>query len=222
MQNNSLLGQRGVLITPARKHRYSVSGVWSVARPVAGSARLPGTFPSSPAIPAASPPSYLPHKPPATAHWHTTRLTCSHSVADPSPLKCLTQQLRWTLPQILAALCCMPLLQHLSAQASQRWCLLSLAGVLLPLQTHHAHHSLKRFQHVLQAAAAVEAETETPEPQGEEPNDNTVVETGAELGNVQTPASVWLPYSTGSPGKVCVHMLRVGKTSHAHCMHSHV
>ena len=168
-------------------------------------------------MPAASPPCYLALRPPATAYGHTPCLTCSHSVADPSSLNCLTQRLRWALPQIMAALCCMPLLQHLSAQASQCWCLLSLAGVLLPVQSHHAHHTLKRFQHVLQAAAAVEAETETPEPQGEEPNDNTVVETGAELGNVQTPASVWLPYSTGSPGKVCAYMLRVGKTAHAHC-----
>ena len=90
------------------------------------------------------------------------------------------------------------------AQASQQWCMLSLAGVLLPLQSHSGRQYVTRFQHALQAAAAVEAETENEsrEPQGEEPNDNTIVETGAELGNVQTPASVWLPYSTSGPGKV--------------------
>ncbi|KAL0047458.1 hypothetical protein WJX82_003858 [Trebouxia sp. C0006] len=90
----------------------------------------------------------------------------------------------------------------------------TLPGVLLPLQTHSGRQYVNRFQHALQAAAAVEAETESdsPEPQGEEPNDNTIVETGAELGNVQTPASVWLPYSTSGPGKVET-TLRVGEAS---------
>ncbi|KAA6419289.1 MAG: hypothetical protein FRX49_10813 [Trebouxia sp. A1-2] len=91
---------------------------------------------------------------------------------------------------------------------------LAATGVLLPLQSHSSRQYASRFQHALQAAAAVEAETESdsPEPQGEEPNDNTVVETGAELGNVQTPASVWLPYSTSGPGKVET-TLRVGEAS---------
>ena len=80
-----------------------------------------------------------------------------------------------------------------------------MAGIFLPLQHQHTHQSLKRFQHATKAAAAVEQETEEggkPEPEAEEPNDNTIVETGAELGNVQTPASVWLPYATNQNGKV--------------------
>lgn len=89
-----------------------------------------------------------------------------------------------------------------------------LPGVLLPLQSHHARQSLKKFQHALQAAAAVEAETEepqSPEPEDEQPNDNTIIETGAELGNVQTPASVWLPYSTSQNGKQPETTIRFGE-----------
>ena len=33
-----------------------------------------------------------------------------------------------------------------------------------------------------------------------------VVETGSELGSVQTPASVWLPFETSTPGGKVVHV----------------
>ena len=104
----------------------------------------------------------------------------------------------------LVAVLYIPLIMAACAHISQQWCLPALAGVLLPLQSKHVRHSMQHWQHVMQAAAAVEAETEDQpsEPEGEEPNVNTIIETGAELGNVQTPASVWLPYSVGSNGKV--------------------
>ncbi|KAL3139211.1 hypothetical protein ABBQ32_005982 [Trebouxia sp. C0010 RCD-2024] len=76
-------------------------------------------------------------------------------------------------------------------------------GVILPLQSKRAQQSMQQWKHITQAAATVETETEeqADEPEAEEPNDNTILESGAELGNVQTPASVWLPYSTGQNGK---------------------
>lgn len=107
--------------------------------------------------------------------------------------------------KVLAVMLCMPLVLEAFAQGSQQWCLLAMAGVLLPLQSKHSQQSLKRWKHIMQAAAIeVEADTEEPTSDQEEegPNDNTILETGAELGNVQTPASVWLPYSTGQNGKV--------------------
>lgn len=113
--------------------------------------------------------------------------------------------------KLLAVLLCMPLVLEAFAQGSQQWCLLAMAGVLLPLQSKQSQQSLKRWKHIMQAAAVeVEADTEdSPSDQEEEgPNDNTILETGAELGNVQTPASVWLPYSTGQNGKVVFHLLR--------------
>ena len=33
-----------------------------------------------------------------------------------------------------------------------------------------------------------------------------VVETGSELGSVQTPASVWLPFETSTPGGKVMHV----------------
>ena len=107
--------------------------------------------------------------------------------------------------KVLAVLLCMPLVLEALAQGSQQWCLLAMAGVLLPLQSKLSQQSLKRWKHIMQAAAVeIEADTEEPPSDQEEegPNDNTILETGAELGNVQTPASVWLPYSTGQNGKV--------------------
>lgn len=107
--------------------------------------------------------------------------------------------------KVLAVLLCMPLVLEAFAQGSQQWCLLAMAGVLLPLQSKLSQQSLKRWKHIMQAAAVeVEADTEESSSDQEEegPNDNTILETGAELGNVQTPASVWLPYSTGQNGKV--------------------
>lgn len=81
----------------------------------------------------------------------------------------------------------------------QQTSILTLAGALLPLQSFKAQRNLARFHHQLQAAAA-EAETEeasSPTPvEEEQANDNSVIESGAELGSVQTPASVWLPYNT--------------------------
>lgn len=108
----------------------------------------------------------------------------------------------------LALLCCLlilastivriPLLLHQSG-------MLTLAGILLTWQSLKARISISRFQHKLQAAAA-EAETEaaadTPT-DDEQANENSVIESGAELGSVQTPASVWLPYnSTAASSKV--------------------
>lgn len=109
--------------------------------------------------------------------------------------------------KLAAALICIPLIVEAFAQISQQWCLFALAGVFPPLQSKRVQQSLKRWQRLTQAAAAVEAETEDQpsETDAEEPNDNTILETGAELGNVQTPASVWLPYATGQNGKVLVH-----------------
>ncbi len=204
MQQSSLLGQRGVhyKVTPAQKSRLPVAAVRSVTRPATRPGPLPGNITFSPA-------TFLGLRKPcslaAIGQQHVKCQPCSHPMADPVASKPLTGRL-WPLLQIMAAICCLPFLMNLWAQASQQWCMLSLAGVLLPLQSHSGRQAVNRFQHALQAAAAVEAETEneSPEPQGEEPNDNTIVETGAELGNVQTPASVWLPYSTSGPGKVCL------------------
>ena len=117
--------------------------------------------------------------------------------------------------KILAVLLCMPLVLEAFAQGSQQWCLLAMAGVLLPLQSKHSRQSMKRWQHIMQAAATdVETETDEqpPNEDAEEPNDNTILETGAELGNVQTPASVWLPYSTGQNGKVLLSKLSAFST----------
>ena len=111
--------------------------------------------------------------------------------------------------KIIAVLLCMPVVLKAFAQGSQQWCLLAMAGALLPLQPKHSRQSIKRWQHIVQAAATeVETETEEqpPDEDSEEPNDNTILETGAELGNVQTPASVWLPYSTGQNGKVLLSL----------------
>ena len=209
MQHSSLSGQQGAhyIVTPAQKSRLCVA-VRSVARSATRPGPLPGIFTSSPA-------TFLGLRNPcslaAIGQQHVTCQPCSHPMADPVVSKALTECLR-PLLQIMAAICCLPFLTSSWSQASQQWCMLSLAGVLLPLQTHSGRQYVNRFQHALQAAAAVEAETEneSPEPQGEEPNDNTIVETGAELGNVQTPASVWLPYSTSGPGKVCLQTLAAG------------
>lgn len=127
---------------------------------------------------------------PANAQVHQNISTHSTPAID---------KLKAVLPK-MALLCC------LLCMGSTRVCLplvmqqagmLSLAGFLLPLQTLKAQRSLARFQHSLQAAAA-EAETEeAASPVEQEPaNDNGVIESGAELGSVQTPASVWLPYNT--------------------------
>ncbi len=203
MQQSSLLGQQGAhyIVTPAQKSRLRVA-VRSVARSVSRPGPLPGKLTSSPAtvLGLRSRCSLG-----AIGQQHATCQPCFHPMADPVVSKPLTERLR-PLLQIMANFCCLPFLMSLWAQASQQWCMLSLAGVLLPLQSHSGRQYVNSFQRALQAAAAVEAETEneSPEPQGEEPNDNTIVETGAELGNVQTPASVWLPYSTSGPGKVCL------------------
>lgn len=201
MQQPSLLGQQGAhyKVTPAQKSRLRVA-VRSVSRSATRPGTLPGKLPSSPATFLGLRNRYSLG---AIGQQHVTCQPCIHPMADPVVSKALTERLR-PLLQIMAAFCCLPFLMSLWAQASQQWCMLSLAGVLLPLQSHSGRQYVTRFQHALQAAAAVEAETEneSPEPQGEEPNDNTIVETGAELGNVQTPASVWLPYSTSGPGKV--------------------
>ena len=130
----------------------------------------------------------------------------SHSTAEPVLDASRPARLQEYLPvfKIVVAVVCLPLLLH-NLWVSQQQCLLSMAGIFLPLQAKHTHQSLKRFQHALKAAAAVEQETEEggkPEPEAEEVNDNTIIETGAELGNVQTPASVWLPYATNQNGKV--------------------
>ena len=202
MQQSSLLGQQGAhyKVTPAQKSRHRVD-----VRSIARSATRPGTLPGKLTSP---PATFLGLRNRcslgAIGQQHVTCQPCIHPMADPVVSNPLTQRLR-PLLQIMAAMCCLPFLMSSWAQASQQWCMLSLAGVLLPLQSHSGRQYVNRFQHALQAAA-VEAETESdsPEPQGEEPNDNTIVETGAELGNVQTPASVWLPYSTSGPGKVCL------------------
>ena len=133
---------------------------------------------------------------------------CQQSAASPaaSPPPLTTSPWQCLLPacKFLAVLLCVPLILEAFAQASQQWCLLALAGVLLPLQSKHSRQSMKQWQHIVQAAATVEVETEDKpsDPDAGEPNDNTILETGAELGNVQTPASVWLPYATGQNGKV--------------------
>ena len=204
MQHSSLLGQRGVhcIVTPAQKPRFRLAAVRSVARSATRPGPLSGNITSSPA-------TFLGLRNPcslaAIGQQHVTCQPCSHPVADPVELEPWTGRL-WPLLHIMAVICCLPFVMNLWPQASKQWCMLSMAGVLLPLQPYSSRQGVNRFQHALQAAAAVEAEieNESPEPQGEEPNDNTIVETGAELGNVQTPASVWLPYSTSGPGKVCL------------------
>ena len=58
------------------------------------------------------------------------------------------------------------------------------------------------------SAAAAEAEpadaeadaVDAAESEAEENNGDGVIETGSELGSVQTPASVWLPFETSTPG----------------------
>lgn len=136
---------------------------------------------------------------------------------SPPPLTTGLRQCLLPACKILAVLLCMPLVLEAFAQGSQQWCLLAMAGVLLPLQSKHSRQSMKRWQHIMQAAATeVEAETEEqpPDEDAEEPSDNTILETGAELGNVQTPASVWLPYSTGQNGKVLLSFKLSASSSH--------
>ncbi len=208
MQNSCLSGQRSVRSSTAQKFRVPVSSVRLFTRPAARKGCLPGNHTPSLST------SLSNGSPCRLRKLGQQSFTCQshilskadHVVAAPQfstlgSLRCLRLPL-----QILAALVCCPLILNICLQVSQQSCMLAMAGVLLPL---HSHQSLQRFQHILQAAAAVEAETEgaSPEPQGEEPNDNTIVETGAELGNVQTPASVWLPYSTGGNGKVHLQLL---------------
>lgn len=141
-------------------------------------------------------------------HQNSRPQACQQTAALPAaiPPPLTTGPWKRLLPacKLLAVLICMPLVLEALAQGSQQWCLLALAGVLLPLHSMRSTRSLKQWQHIMQAAATAEAETEEQpaEPDTEEPNDNTVMETGAELGNVQTPASVWLPYATGQNGKV--------------------
>lgn len=101
----------------------------------------------------------------------------------------------------LAFVCCLLVLPGMIARIPSllyQSGMLTLAGILLPWQPLRAKVNVSRFQHQVQAAAA-EAETEeaaeTPKEE-EQANDNTIIESGAELGSVQTPASVWLPYST--------------------------
>lgn len=131
------------------------------------------------------------------------------AATPPPPLTTRLWQCLLTACKTLAVLLCMPLVLEAFAQGSQQWCLLAMAGVLLPLRSKHSGQSMKQWQHIMQAAATeFEAETEEqpPDQDSEEPNDNTILETGAELGNVQTPASVWLPYSTGQNGKVLLSL----------------
>ena len=130
------------------------------------------------------------------------------AATSPPPLTTGPWQCLLSACKILAVLLCMPLVLEAFMQGSQQWCLLAMAGVLHPLQSKLSRQSMKRWQHIMQAAATeVQAETEDqpPEQDSEELNDNTILETGAELGNVQTPASVWLPYSTGQNGKVLLN-----------------
>lgn len=130
--------------------------------------------------------------------------TAATPAATPLPLTTGPWQSLLSACKLLAVLLCMPLVLEAFARGSQQWCLLALAGVILPLQSKRARQSMTQWKHVTQAAATVETETEEQagEPEAEELNDNTILESGAELGNVQTPASVWLPYSTGQNGKV--------------------
>lgn len=211
MQNSSFSGQRGVRSINA--HKLPAAAVRSVVRPVARTKILPGNATHSPAP---SLGSRSPSKHRTTGQQYRLCQTHSHSSADPADASttlctpCISQRIG-VLCWVVAALVCLPLLLRVWTQVHQQSYMLALAGVLLPLQSHHARQSLKKFQHALQAAAAVEAETEepqSPEPEDEQPNDNTIIETGAELGNVQTPASVWLPYSTSQNGKqVCTKPL---------------
>ena len=139
------------------------------------------------------------NRPKACCQSAAAAAATSRPLSTKGPWQCLLPACK-----IAAALICMPLLMDSIAHVSQQWCLVALAGVFLPLQSKSIQQSIKRWQRLTRAAAAVEAETEDQpsETDAEEPNDNTILETGAELGNVQTPASVWLPYATGQNGKV--------------------
>ena len=207
MQQRCLTRQR--LVTPISSHscRLTVSSVRPKPRFVARSRCSSGKF-ASPYVPYSS--FALPSRQCKAVRLNkTSQVFRSHQaeqVLYVSEKPARFQRLLLLL-RIAVALASLPLFARLLGQASQQLCLLSMAGFILPLQSQQLHQSLKRFPHPLKAAAAVEAETDEgkPEPEGEEPNDNTILETGAELGNVQTPASVWLPYATNQNGKVSIN-----------------
>lgn len=141
----------------------------------------------------------------------STAQSSHHQTADAqtdhNSTSTFTSHVAWRLLPMLsrvAVLLCLPLLAGAILQTFQQSSLLALAGVLLPLQSRSAQRHLARFNQRLQAAAA-EAETAeaNADKTDEQANDNGVIESGAELGNVQTPASVWLPYNTsGATSKV--------------------
>lgn len=167
--------------------------------------RFPHGKQSSPAIRLENTYNAKPRRP---KHQQSRPQACQQTAATPAatplPLTIGPWQSLLSACKLLAVLLCMPLVLEAFARGSQQWCLLALAGVILPLQSKRAQQSMQQWKHITQAAATVETETEeqADEPEAEEPNDNTILESGAELGNVQTPASVWLPYSTGQNGKV--------------------
>ncbi len=69
----------------------------------------------------------------------------------------------------------------------------------LPLQVLSASAEAEPADAEADAADAAESEVE------EDSSGDGVVETGTELGSVQTPASVWLPFETSTPGGKVEH-----------------
>ena len=70
----------------------------------------------------------------------------------------------------------------------------------LPLQVLSASAAAEPADAEADAADAAESEVE------ENSGGDGVIETGNELGSVQTPASVWLPFETSPPGGKVMHI----------------
>ena len=71
--------------------------------------------------------------------------------------------------------------------------------IQLPLQVSAAAAEAEPADAEADAVDAAESEAE------DNSDGDGVIETGSELGSVQTPASVWLPFETSTPGGKVMH-----------------